>query len=514
MPDRRLAFGAACLVLVFATALVAKADEALTPSTISIAELLSRVRKADGVPSRGAYHIVLRGVADGETSLEETFSNSQGYRTVETTAGVASSWGEFQGRQWYQNPNGFVQHVSGAFAQNDPIENAVRNIGAPGGDATLLGVSAASPAAYVVQLAPQEGLSETRYYDAETYLLQRVDVKDYDGRTRIAEYGDYRRISGRMVPFIRTYRSDFNKGSRRYDVATYEAVRPESVNLTIPQSRTLFTLQGRDSVTIPAEFTDDGIIVRMDVGQRGLDLLLDSGSSSIVINASVASDLGLALHDKRVESFGGLYSLADASIGDVSIGPLHAATASINVAPVDEDVAATKRVVGLLGCDFIASGALEVDFARKSLTLFAKPPADLVANGWTQVPISLDDCVPLVKATFSGAAGEFILDLGAYDTVLYDHYFAQFKANAAPAHGDPWIGVGSFIGGDEWKFQSYSMQTFGIGNLLFADAIVAVPMTKKAQERSYDGLLGRTTMSYFAILFDYADGFVYLKPTV
>lgn len=491
----------------------ARGGESFAPTPIALSELLARARTAEGVQTRGAYHIVLRGTSDGDTTVEETFSSSEGYKTTETTADIASSWGTYRGQRWYRNPNGFVQLGSGVYEQHDPIENAVRNIG-EGSGATLLGVSAA-PATYAVRITPREGLSETRYYDTGTYLLRRVDLKDYDGHTRIVEYDDYRKVYGRMVPFVRTYRGDFYKGSRRYDVVTYQPVPKDAIALAIPASTTLFDLGGRDSVTIPADFTDDGIIVRMNVGKRGLDLLLDSGASSIVVNASVATDLGLTLHNKRTESLGGTYSAADARISDVSVGSLHARAATISVAPVDYNVAPTERAVGLLGCDFFTSGALQVDFTRKALTLYAKAPTDLRAAGWTEVPIDVEDCVPLVKAAFSGAPGEFIIDLGAYQTVLYEHYFSQFKASSTPSQGgEPLVSEGSFIGGDDVRFQAYRMRTLGIGDLLFADAVVNVPLAKAVQERDYDGLLGRPTLTNFNILFDYAHQRVYLKPSM
>jgi hypothetical protein len=502
----------AAVLLWSCTAIVPARAETYAPATISVSELFRRARAAEGERSPGAYHIVMNAVIDGEPLVEETFSDERGYKTTETIAGSVSSWGEFQGESWYQNANGFVQHVSGAYAQHDPLERAVRTMGSASNSATLLGMSAGTPAMYVVRVAPREGLSETRYYDASTYLLQKIELKDYDGRTRVSQYGDYRKVAGRMVPFLRTYDADFAKIPRRYVVTTYEAVRPGLANLSIPQSRTLFGLQGSQPVTIPAEFTTDGIIVRMNVGQRGLDMLLDTGSSSIVVNAAVASDLRLALHDKHVESFGGLFAIANARINDVSVGPLHAPAADIQVAPVDDDVAPTKRVVGLLGCDFIASGALEVNFQHKTLTLYPAAPANLEAEGWTAVPITLDSCVPLVKASFSGLPGQFVMDLGAYSTVLYEHYFSQFPGNKTPAHGNPAIESGIFIGGDEVRFQEFSMKTLGIGNLLFADALVDVPLTKKVQARDYDGLLGRPTLSNFNILFDYAHARVYLKP--
>ena len=506
------------MVIAFAAALAyagpsAKADPAVSAATVTLSELLHRTAQAEGRLGAGAYHIVLQRTADGEKTTEDTYIDGYGYKTTETLADIVTSWGEFEGRGWYRNANGFVQLVSNAFTERDPLESAVRDMGTPSSGATLLGVTSDAPTAYVVKVSPRDGLAETRYYDTATYLLARIDLTEYDGHTRTVLYGDYRRISGRMVPWTRTYSADYSRGTRRFDVVTYAPVPASSVNLAIPQSTSLFDLQGRASVTIPADFTADGIIVRMNVGQRGLDLVLDSGSSTIALNASAASELGLAQHDKHVESFGGLFTTAQSRVADVSVGSLHAASAVINVAPIDDNIAPTERAVGLLGCDFFASGALELDFARSTLTLFARAPADLAAKGWTEIPISVDDCVPLVKAAFSGAPGQFIMDTGAFSTVLYDHYFAQFKNDIKPAPGEPLIASGAFIGGDEVRLQAYTMRTFGIGNLLFADATVDVPLTTKVQDSDYDGLIGRSTLSSFTVLFDYANQRVYLKPT-
>jgi hypothetical protein len=500
------------LVILSYDAPSARADAALSPANVSLPELLRRAEKADGRLASGAYRIVLQRTADGETTTQETYFDGDGYKTTETLADVVTSWGEDGGRKWYRNANGFVQVVSGAFAEHDPLENAASDMTAPASGASLAGVTSDGPPEYVVKVVPREGLSETRYYDTSTYLLQRIDDTEYDGHTRSVTYGDYRRVSGRMVAWSRTFSGDYYKGTRSYEVVSYAPVPKSSVNLAIPQSMPLFDLQGRASATIPADFTPDGIIVRLNVGQRGLDLILDSGSSSIVLSASAASDLGLPQHDKHVESFGGLYTTSQSRVADVSVGGLHAPSVVIDVAPVDESIAPTQRIVGLLGCDFIASGALEVDFTHSTLTFFARAPADLAAQGWTEVPISTDDCVPLVKASFSGAPGQFIIDTGAYSSVLYDHYFAQFKNDITPAKGDPRVDTGSFIGGDEVRLQEYSMRTFGIGNLLFADATVAVPLTKKVQDSGYDGLIGRSTLSSFSVLFDYQHQRVYLKP--
>ena len=78
-----------------------------------------------------------------------------------------------------------------------------------------------------------------------------------------------------------------------------------------------------------------------------------------------------------------------------------------------------RRVVGLLGSDFVASGALEVNFEKSQLTMYRVLPAALAAQGWSALPLRLDYNVPMLKANFSGLDGYFIADLGATDTTLY-----------------------------------------------------------------------------------------------
>jgi hypothetical protein len=206
---------------------------------------------------------------------------------------------------------------------------------------------------------------------------------------------------------------------------------------------------------------------------------------------------------------GGVFAEASASLNDVSIGTLHADSLAINVAPVETRVSPGERAVGLLGCDFIANGALSVDFAHKSLKLYPTVPADLIKDGWSELPASLDDCVPMVKATISGKEGLFILDLGAFSTVLYPHYFAEY---GTPDQNTPDSAAGRFIGGQLVHFKQYRMKTVVLGDLTFSDAMVMVPSTDSVQDRTYDGLIGRTWLASFNLLFDYADQKVYIKP--
>src|SRR6185437_11887064 len=103
---QRLCVAVPLLLLALSIA-PANAGETLSPATISPTELLHRVRSAQGELARGAYHIAMRGVVDGDVSVEDTFVDSRGYKTTETASGFTSSWGEFQRQAWYQDANGF-----------------------------------------------------------------------------------------------------------------------------------------------------------------------------------------------------------------------------------------------------------------------------------------------------------------------------------------------------------------------------------------------------------------------
>src|SRR5271165_1187673 len=94
------------------------------------------------------------------------------------------------------------------------------------------------------------------------------------------------------------------------------------------------------------------------------------------------------------ESFGGDITIANARAPDFSVGELAAKNVAFSTAAFQEDLPG-QRVVGLLGTDFIGSGALKVDFEKQKLTLLRAVPPDLASTGWSALPLRLDYGVPL-----------------------------------------------------------------------------------------------------------------------
>ena len=361
----------------------------------------------------------------------------------------------------------------------------------------------------VVDVTPSDGLTERRYYNAQTYLLARVELTDYDGHKQLWAYGDYQPISGRMVARTIDYERDGTSVTLETKLSTYERVDAGRANFAIPPSKPLFDLTGREAVVIPARFTDSGIIVPVSIGGRGLDFELDSGSSDLLIDPEVARELGMKSSGAMRVSFAGDFTIADTRAPDFSVGPLTARDVAFSTAPFQEQLP-NQRVVGLLGTDFIDSGALKVDFEKKTLTLLRSLPGDLTAQGWSALPVRLDYGVPLVKAAYSGLPGYFVTDLGADYSTLYPHYFSQFP-NKIP-RGMPDQEEMITLGGKPFGVKHITMKQLVLGDWVFGDAQVVVPSAQYAQERDYDGLIGRDTLSSFNLIFDYKDGQLWFKP--
>jgi len=488
----------------------ADADPQYAPATITLERLLAQARRAEGSLESGAYRRVsqTRSTAGDVWTSEHTWMGDD-YKTTLRQGSFVSASGSLGGQQWEQDENGFVALTSGYEEQADPYAAAMQHTsGESEGEAVrLLGVLQSASPQYVVAVMPRPGLNELRFYDAKTYLLARVQETDYDGHQKAWAYSDYRAEAGRTVAHTVDYSID-GTPEFRTTLVSYQRVPATSVDLTIPTSRPLFALRDGDAVPIPAQFTPEGILVRVTIAGRGLDFVLDSGSSDLVIDADVARDMGLPVSGAVRESFAGDFTLSNTRVPDFNVGPLRAESVALASIAFHEQLEG-QRIVGLLGTDFIASGALEVNFAKQTVTLRSSAPPGLQAAGWSALPLRLDSNVPMIDATFSGRPGHFIADLGADLTMLYPHYFSRFEIPVPKGATDQ--DQMQTIGQRSFGVKHFTMNRLLLGDLIFGDVQVTVPSASYAQDLDYDGLIGRDTLSNFNLIFDYKNRQLWFK---
>ena len=505
-----LRFGVALAALSMLFVQIADAGEQYAPVTLSVAQLFALTRHATGSLPRGAYHSVQRTQsAKGDVWTSESYREGGDYLTTERIGNFVWASGSEGGRHWSEDANGLVTHSSNLFSEVDPFSVALRAPENPTGGVKLLGMTAGTPQQYVVEVTPSVGLTERRYYDAHSYLLARVERIDYDGHRQVWEYADYSSVYGWNVAHLVRYERDGSVVTEQTQLLTYERLTSSLPSLAMPRSHPLFDLGSAASVAIPAEFSQDGIFVPVIVAGRKLDFLLDSGSADLLLDPGIAKELGMETSGAYTLSFAGDINLANARAPSVTVGALSAANVAFSTAGFAEDLPG-RRVVGLLGTDFIASGALEVNFEKSQLTMYRSVPPGLAAQGWSPLALRLDYGVPMLKANFSGLDGYFVADLGAVDTMLYPHYFSRYPNHVPPGTPDEFQLM--TLGNHPFGVKGITMHRMVLGDWVFGSVQVVVPSAQYAQNRDFDGLIGRNTLSNFDLIFDYTDSQLWFKP--
>jgi predicted aspartyl protease len=464
-------------------------------------EVLAKARAAVGAPAPGIYRIETRETLNDDTILYVRIEQGDNFVETEHDGEFTTAEGRLDSVNWAQNANGIVVRRTTASMIDDPYVTA---LGAPDVGSGALHVEDDTAGNIVLVVAPRRGLSKRYTYDAKTFLLLRVDYDDPAGR-RAYVFSEYKRYFGAMFPARVAYTSPYANNSATYDLVAYDRVPAASVSLAIPASKPVFDLGSRTSLPIPVTFSRDGIVVRVNVAGRGLDFILDSGASESVIDADVARDLGLSVHGKRTLVFLGTTTVSQTMIDDLSLGEIHAPHFAIAVIPFSRQ-ADEKKVVGLLGGDFFASARIAIDFGAKTVTMLG-PTAQLPTDGWTKLPIQVTSFVPATTAAFSGFKGTFIVDTGSWSTVFYRHYFEKFTPDKIGGVQ----GKVSGIAGSGFDYRSYYAPRIDIGDLAFADVLVQVIDPKAGDDLSIDGLLGRTFLQNFSLIFDYAGQTLYIK---
>jgi predicted aspartyl protease len=275
---------------------------------------------------------------------------------------------------------------------------------------------------------------------------------------------------------------------------------------------------GKQSIKLPAQIVYGDIIVRVNIGDRGLDFILDSGSSGIAIDSDVARQLGLTRFGESVETTAGSYIQTRAIVPDMRIGDIHLTNVMVDSLPFQSQENFSTKAVGLLGYDFIANAVLKIDYdhgtVEASLPDLFIPPAEGVA-----CPAALDDGVPFIPVQIGNSTGDhFILDTGASDGVVFstfaDTHPDDLKDQGRGREISSWVpfvysqGVGGLI-----TMKTLEVQSLTVGALTFKDWLIFRTVANHAFEgEDTDGLIGYDFLKFFDVYLDYRQNMVYLVP--
>lgn len=495
----------------------------LVPALISASLLLPTgpVGAADAVPDaatiRERMHAAAGPVAEnfretdetvtsnGTTTIEHDFTRGKDHRYTYDAGPFHSEDGVFHGDAWHMNDNGQV-----VMDQSDPGEATTDKI------TTTVTAIQTPVAGYVIATLNARGHGTKEYIDGTTWHLVRRDRVSPNG-TIVVTYDDFREDHSRTFAHHVHVDNGYAKTTSDLRITDYLPGQVAESDVAIPKPRrALVTFPAeKKSVELPTTFGDSHVFVRVNVGSRGLDFILDSGAGGITIDNDVARELGLPAYEKRSAVTAGRYVTYRTIVPEMRIGDLVLRNVAVQVVPQGWQTPSVKAV-GLLGFDFFAELGVTIDYEHKKVSVVPgtafSPPTDPLA---IPIDVRIGSGQPNASVTLNGALGErWVIDTGGAGTFMIFDYFARRHPEAMRDRGyggDQRLQVFSGIGGDV-DAKPYQIRSLKFANIDFIDFVGYRVTDSRAYAESTDGIIGTTFLKLFTLDFDYTNSKLYFTP--
>lgn len=427
--------------------------------------------------------------------------------------------GRANGVRWRADGNG-IAHATLSDDQGDALDRLPQSTFPYAlADCELAGESDRFGAAWVlVDRAPHDR-PHWLYVDETTGLVTHEITRE-GARTNVTAFDRFEPLdamqpqeNGRTARRPRHWRTTSGDAALDLDV-TVDAVEPQPVaaaDVAVASAPRTFAAPSPPAdgvVPLPVHFRGRTIFVDVVLGGRTSEFVLDTGTASITLDSRLAARAGW----KPV--------LEHATVPQMTAGPLALANVSALAIPLDLGYDALG---GILGYDFFAGNVVHVDYAARRVEVLTPRAAEPVFRDPrnTVVDARFDEGIPLVRAAFGAADGEFTgasgdrftLDTGSphlYVLAPFERRNAAELARWAPAR---------FRGGRTFAEPRYlegsiavvprSAPAFALGPLRFPAMTVGVEASSSrpdALDIALDGIVGTDEMSAYAWWFDYDGG--------
>ena len=469
--------------------LLAKARAGL-PKTTPASEVEDWTAHSEGLD--GSWHVVRRRADVKVTLVLGPF--------------VAAS-GVVAGQRWHQTDNGTTVLDK---PQPSQIEKLV--------DRTLDRVSQPIDA-YRVTTNYASGHITRTYYDPKTYLVERIE-RVAAGRTTFTDYDDFRTdASGRTRAWHYSGGSDRTEDAYDYRLRGDAVDEPiDDADIALPPDRRMLIEfpAGRQIVRLPARIERNRIYIRVKIGERGLDLLLDSGAYGLGLNERIIKELGLKVQGRN-SSAGGAYSSGRVVVPQINVGPLAMHDVVMATVPFDNTESADTKVVGVLGFDFIAHAVLHIDYEHGTVDAIL-PSSFRLPAGAFELPATLNTQQPHVELSLGAStSSDFLIDTGSPGSLLlFRRFLTMHDADPALVSAfrpeDAAVATIQTLEGPT-PVRRVALRDVRLGPYRFdlSNGLVALDRNAFGSDTE-DGIVGANILRMFDVYLDYQGGRVILEP--
>jgi hypothetical protein len=417
--------------------------------------------------------------------------------------------GQYKGQRWRRNENGITTDLHPDYSsRGSDVKLLAADALNPKNDVKLLGEVTDPFTAYVVQVKRKYEAPYWLFYDKATSLLTRAEI-GYPDERHVIVLDDFRLANG-VKEAWHTHETTVGNSANDWDERIVSDVFGAPVtdsDLKIPKTNDALVQfpATKTWVALPATFNYGDIVVRVSINGRGLDMILDTAFSGMLLNTQVVKDLRLPTYGpRRSGSPDGTVAL----VRDMAVGDLTMRDVFVTCEPFDFHENGPTKVVGIVGFDFLASTVTDVDYENKKVGAASprdfKPPATPY-----MAPMNLDEGIPMIPAHFGKASGtHFVLNTASPSTYVFPAFW-EANADLTP---DPKL-FKSAYGKTLWM-APVKFKVAEIGGIILGDVVVRLVSADSPLGISdHDGDLGQNLLQLFHTYLDYGHQLVYFVPS-
>lgn len=370
----------------------------LVPTTARLADILAAHDKvANAHLTHDTVTIDWSFVDTGLNGTEHLERSGTDYHSRITTGAYTEEFGQQNGKRWHLDQNGFTSPSSDLDDRSFLAVRVLEDAADPKNDVTVLGQTTDAKLAYVLQVKrPGYQHPEWIYYDAASGNIVRVET--IEGKHRIVgTYDDFRTVDGVTQAWHvhdawwdSALDDDWHITSFRAGMAIAPSTFAMPAGVAAPG------VAVREK--LPVQFVDGYVIIRLKVGDRGLDFELDSSQAQSLIDRGVADQLQLPTFGQSTRLTTGAPWDYWTRIPNADAGPVHLHNFAVVATDFAYNPSFSTKVVGVLGYDFLASNVVRIDYVNSTVEVIPNKDfasAAPVPKG-LDLPFKLDDGVPLV----------------------------------------------------------------------------------------------------------------------
>jgi len=443
-------------------------------------------------------------VSNGSTTIERDYVTATGRRYTFDTGRFHTERGANGTDAWHMNDNGQVilDQPDPGLATREQITTTVEAIHAP-------------VEGYLVASLNVQKYGTKDYVDGAAWRDVRREEISANGTT-VTTYDDVRLDHGRTFAHHLHVDNGYTHTISDIRITEYVPgdVTPGDVAIPNPRRALVEFPAGVSSVEVPAKFGAQHVVVRVMIGDRGLDFVLDSGASGITIDSSVARELGLPEFNKRSQVTAGRYTTARTIVPEMRIGPLTMHDVAVQEVPQGWNAGGDVKEVGLLGFDFLAELGVTIDYEHRRVTVVPEaayaPPTD---PHTIPLDVRVGTGQPRATVVVNGAIGErFIVDTGGAGTFMIFDYFARRHPEALRDQGGGDRGMRLYGIGGAIDTQAYQIGSLKLANVNFRNFVGYRVVGRGSYDGAADGIIGTEFLHLFTLGFDYGNSRIYLVP--